>query len=255
MTALAERNPTVKAGLLLAVSLATVVLLDPVTLAALYLAGVAVTRFGAGVRGRALLLAQVPFWSFALGVLAVNALSRPGTVLLDSPVRVTQEGLVVGLGLALRGLVIGALTVAFLASTPPRALMVSLTQHARLSPRYAYALLAGHRMLAGLPRHWADVRAAQAVRAPLRRDGTPRTGVPSLGRAAFALLVHQVRASERVALALESRGLSDRPRTLWRPVPLDHRDAVLAAGVVVAVAAVVVAGVLVAPLLPPWLRV
>lgn len=240
---LAARNPTVKLALLLAVSVATLFLLDPPTLAALYLAGLLAARFGAGVRGRTLLLAQVPFWTFALGVLLVNALSRPGTaVLLAGPLRVTHEGLVVGAGLALRGLVIGVGTVAFLASTPPRDLMVSLTQHARVSPRYAYALLAGHRMLGGLPREWATIRAAQLVRAPLGRDGRPRSGPRALARSAFALLVACVRSADRVALALESRGLSGAARTVWRPVPLGRRDAWLVAGVAGVVAVVVLLG-------------
>ncbi|MFF1529041.1 energy-coupling factor transporter transmembrane component T family protein [Cellulomonas sp. NPDC058312] len=255
MSALAARNPTVKAAVLLGVSLATLLLLDPVTLLALYLLGLVTVRVAAGVRGRALLTAQVPFWTFGVGLVLVNALSRPGTpVLTGAPVRITHEGLVIGTALALRGLVIGVLTVGFLASTPPRALMVSLTQHARLSPRYAYALLAGHRMLAALPAQWAHIRAAHLVRAPLGRDGRPRTGPADLGRCAFALLVVSVRAAERTALALESRGLSDRPRTLWRPVPLDRRDALLAAGVVAVVAGVVGVGAVVAPLLPGWIH-
>jgi energy-coupling factor transport system permease protein len=242
MTVLGARNPTVKLLLLVAVSLVTLVLLDPVTLLVLYLLGLGAARWAAGVRGRALLLAQVPFWTFAVGVLLVNALSRPGEPLVPGSVLpVTREGLVVGAALAARGLVIGVCTVAFLASTPARDLMVSLTQHGRLSPRYAYALLAGHRMLAGLPRRWATIRTAQLVRSPLGRDGRPRGGWRGLARSAFALLVSAVRDSERVALALESRGLSSGPRTLWRPVPLGARDGVLVA-VVLGVLALVVLG-------------
>lgn len=243
MTALGARNPTVKLLLVVAVSLATLALLDPAVLGALYLLGLVSARWGAGVGGRRLLLAQVPFWTFGVGVLLVNALSRPGAVLVaGGPFRVTHEGLVVGAALALRGCVIGVATVAFLASTPPRDLMVSLVRHARLSPRYAYALLAGHRMLAGLPRQWTTIRAAQLVRAPLGRDGRPREGWRGLARSAFALLVASIRASERVALALESRGLSAGPRTVWRPVPLGAADAALAAGVLGVLALVVLAG-------------
>jgi energy-coupling factor transporter transmembrane protein EcfT len=246
VTPLEARNPTVKLALVVVVSVVTLALLDPVTLLVLYLLGLAAARWAAGVRGRALLLAQVPFWTFAVGVLLVNVLSRPGEPLVaGSALPGSREGLVLGSALAARGLVIGVCTVAFLASTPPRDLMVSLTQHARLSPRYAYALLAGHRMLAGLPRRWATIRAAQLVRAPLGRDGRPRDGWRGLARSAFALLVSAVRASERVALALESRGMSAGPRTLWRPVPLGPRDGVLVVvvlgvvGLVLVVAAVV----------------
>ncbi|WP_159798351.1 energy-coupling factor transporter transmembrane component T family protein [Puerhibacterium puerhi] len=243
MSRLEHRNPTVKAALLLVVSLCTLLLLDVGVLGVLYLLGLAGALTAARVGVRALAAAQVPFVLFGVGLVMVNALTRPGEPFIEgAAVRVTHEGLVVGLALALRGMVIGVLTVAFLATTPPRALMVSLVQHARLSPRYAYALLAGHRMLAAMPRRWATVRAAQAVRAPLGRDGRPRLGVRDFGLAAFTLLVGSVRASERVALAMESRGLAAGPRTVWRPVPLGTGDAALAVAVLGVLAAAVALG-------------
>lgn len=238
---LARRNPTVKAAILLAASLATLGFLDPRPLLALYALALVAVGCGARVPARTLVLGQVPFVVFGVGLVAVNALSRPGTPVVEgAPVSV--EGLTVGVALALRGLVIGVLTIGFLSSTPPRDLMVSLVQHARLSPRYAYSVLAGHRMLAAMPARWATVRAAQAVRAPLRR-GRPRFGVADAGRAAFALLVTSIRSSERIALALESRGLGERPRTVWRPVPIGRADVVLVLLVVTGWAAAVVLAV------------
>lgn len=236
------RNPSVKLAVLLAVSLATLFLFDPLPVLALYLLATVAVRIGARVPWRTLLLAQVPFLLFGIGLIAVNALSRPGEpVLSGAPVRVTAAGIVIGTALALRGMVIGVLTIGFLASTPPRELMVSLVQHARLSPRFGYAILAGHRMLHAMPVQWATIRAAHAVRAPLRRNGRPRFGPRDVTHAAFTLLVVSIRSSERIALALESRGLGDGARTIWRPVPLDRRDALLAIVVPAAFAAVVVA--------------
>jgi energy-coupling factor transporter transmembrane protein EcfT len=227
---LARRNPTVKAAVLLAASLATLGFLDPRPLLGLYAFAVVAVWSTSRLPVRALVLGQVPFVVFGVGLVAVNALSRPGSpVVPGSPMSV--EGLTVGAALALRGLVIGVLTLGFLASTPPRDLMVSLVQHARLSPRYAYSVLAGHRMLAAMPARWATIRAAQAVRAPFRR-GRPRFGVRDAGRAAFALLVTSIRSAERIALALESRGLGERPRTVWRPVALGRGDVVLVVGAV-----------------------
>ncbi|PZR55015.1 energy-coupling factor transporter transmembrane protein EcfT [Xylanimonas oleitrophica] len=246
MSWLERANPTVKMALLLVVSLATLFLLDVRVLLTLYLLGLVAAYGAARLDVRTLALAQVPFLLFAVGLVMVNAVSRPGEPLVEgSAVRVTVEGLVMGVALALRGMVIGVLTVAFLATTPPRDLMASLAQHARLSPRYAYSMLAGHRMLVAMPRRWATIRAAQAVRAPLGRDGRPRLGVRDFGRAAFTLLVGSVRASERIALAMESRGLSAGPRTVWRPVPVGRRDAVLAVVVLGTAVAVVVGGRLV----------
>ena len=239
---LTGRNPTVKLALLFACSAVTLFLLDPVTLAVLYVVavlGVAVTTHAGA---RRLLVAQLPFVAFGVGLVVVNALSRPGTpVLTGLPVRVTAEGLVVGLALALRTLVIGVLSVGFLLSTPPQLLMTSLTQQARLSPRISYAMLAGYRLLHVLPQQWQTIRDAHAVRAPLDRRGRPAFGPRAFARSAFALLVVSIRAGERIALALESRGLGSGPRTTWRPVPLDRRDLLLVLGVVGVVVLVVVA--------------
>lgn len=233
-----RRNPTVKAGLLLVVSLGTLAFYEPWPLLVLYTLAALAGRTAARIPWRTFAFAQVPFVLFGIGIVAVNTLSRPGEPLVPgTPFRATVEGLTIGTALALRGLVIGVLTIGFLTSTPPRELMVSLVQHARLSPRYAYAILAGHRMLEAMPERWATVRAAQAVREPRRRDGRPRFGVAGFGRAAFALLVASIRSSERIALALESRGLRDAPRTIWRPVLLDRCDLYLALSVTSTLAA------------------
>lgn len=239
---LARRNPTVKFALLAIVSIGVLVLFDPLPVLALYALATIAALTAARVPLRTFVLAQLPFVAFAIGIVSVNALSRPGTEIWpDLPVRITVEGLTVGAALALRAMLIGVLTIAALVSTPPRDLLVSLMMHARLSPRYAYAILAGHRMLGAMPERWATIRAAQSVRAPLRRDGTPRFGVVDFARAAFALLVASIRSSERIALALESRGLGDGPRTVWKPVPIGGRDAVLVVGVLAVFVAVVTA--------------
>lgn len=223
-----RRNPTVKLVLVFGCSLATLFLFDLVVLGLLYAVAVGAVLVSRAVDPRTLLLGHVPFLLFGAGLIAVNALSRPGEPAFDAPVRVTVEGLLVGSALALRGLIIGVATIAFLATTPPRDLMVSLVQHARLSPRYAYSLLAGHRLLQTMPGRWATIRAAHAVRAPRRRSGAPRFGPREFGQAAFTLLVGSIRSSERIALALESRGLGSGPRTLWRPVALGRGDLALA---------------------------
>ncbi|VXA97324.1 energy-coupling factor transporter transmembrane component T family protein [Pseudoclavibacter sp. 8L] len=242
--ALERRNPTVKLVVLFACSLATLFILNPLTLGVLTVLAIIATLTTTRLTPGRLLAASVPFVAFGIGLVMVNALSRPGSEILEGlPVRVTSEGLAIGFALALRTTVIGMLSIAFIASTPPRDLMTSLTQHARLSPRFAYALLAGFRLLQLLPSEWQSIRAAQAVRAPLGRDGTPRTGVTAFGTAAFSLLVVSIRSGERIAQALESRGLGAGPRTVWRPVALDTRDAALAIVVLCAFALAAMLGI------------
>lgn len=241
---LRRRSPLVKLLALTAGSFALMLVFEPLPALALYALALAAALALARVPVRVLAIAHGPLLLFGLSVLLVNAMSRPGAPIAEGlPVRVTVEGVSIGLALALRGLVVGVLAVAFLASTPPRELMTSLIQHARLSPRYAFAILAGHRMLDLMPERWATIRAAQAVRAPLDRRGRPRFGPGDFGRAAFALLVASIRASERTALALESRGLREGPRTIWRPAPLGTLDAVMAAVALAAFAATAAASV------------
>lgn len=223
-----RRNPTVKLVLVFVVSFANLFLFDLRVLGLLYVAAVGGILASRAVTLRTLLLGHVPFLLFGVGLVGVNWMSRP------------EDGLVIGLALALRGLVIGVLSIAFIATTPPRDLMVSLVQHARLSPRFAYPLLAGHRMLQTMPARWATIRAAQSVRLPRNRKGRARFGPKEFAQAAFALLVGSIRASEQIALALESRGLRAGPRTINRPVPLTGSDWALAVAVPSVFAALVV---------------
>ena len=236
---LARRNPTVKLALVLVVSLAVMFVLDPVTPAVLYLLALAGVVATTGAGPRTLVLAHGPFVAFALGVFIVNVLSRPGNVLWQAgPLRVTTEGLSVGGALAVRTLLVGILAIGFLLSTDGVALMHSLRQNARLSPRVAYSVLAGYRMLQDMPREWATITHAHAVRAPQQPDRKSRRGPRHLTRVIFTLLVVTVRRGERMAQSLESRGLGLTPRTTWRPVTITRADWALAMIVVAVVGAV-----------------
>jgi energy-coupling factor transport system permease protein len=231
---LCRRNPTVKLALLFVASVALLFVFDPVTPALLYLLALAAVVLAARVPWRVLALAHFPFIGFALGLLSVNALSRPGEVVWETiGLRVTVEGLTIGASLALRTLVIGVLSIGFATTTDGIRLMTSLQQHARLSPRVTYAVLAGYRMLQDLPREWQIIRQAHAVRAPLRPDGRLPSQVRDFGKAAFSLLVVSLRKGERMAQSLESRGLGLSPRTTWRPVALGRADWLMAAVVLV----------------------
>lgn len=237
---LARRNPTVLLGLLTALSIVGVALTDPAPLLCLYLLLGLAAMVGGRIGPVALLRAQLPIAVFALGVFTVNVLSRPGhEPWPELPLRITEEGIVLGTALALRALLIGlgALTVA--RATGPRETMVSLYQHARLPARYAYALLAGRRLLDDLPRRWEAIIRAHRLRLPLAADGgVPRLRPRALLGCAFALLVDALRSAELLAFALEIRGLGDGPRTCWRPVALGGVDAVLVLGVGAVVTAV-----------------
>lgn len=239
---LGRLNPLASLTVLTVVSVVAFFVLDPVTALALYLLAMIGVKFAGRLTTGQLAHAHLTFGGFGLGVLLVNAFTRPGRVLVDiGAFQVTDAGLSVGAALALRVLLIGVLSTAFGLCTDPVRLITALHQHARLSPRFGYAILAGHRMLAGLPAEWQALRAAQLVRAPLNRRGAPRFGPRSWVRAAFGLLVVAIRRGERVAGSLEARGLGSAPRTVWRPVPFTARDGRFLA-VCLAITVLVIAG-------------
>jgi energy-coupling factor transporter transmembrane protein EcfT len=237
---LGRRDPAVKLGLLALVSGAVLFVLDPVTPAVLYLLALAAVLASTRAPVRLVALAHLPFAGFGLGLLVVNALSRPGQVLATAgPLTVTDTGLSVGAALALRTLLVGVLSIGFVVSTDPVALVTSLRLRVRLGARATYALLAGLRMLEDLPREWQTVRAAQRVRRP--EDAGVGVRARAWARAAFALLVVSIRRGERMSVALEGRGVGLPGATVWRRMPLRGADLVMALGVVATVAGVLVA--------------
>lgn len=209
------------------VALVALFVLDPVTPAVLYVVALAAVAAGTRLPARTLALAHLPFAAFALGLLLVNSLSRPGDILWEAGwLRVTEEGISVGASLALRTLLIGVLAIGFVLSTDPVALMTSLHQQARLGPRVTYAVLAGYRMLQEMPREWQTIRQAYSVRPPRpdrtnARLGSSRIRTPSgLGTPRRA---HRPRPGSP-----RPRTLS--PRTIWRPVRVDRGDWVMFGG-------------------------
>lgn len=238
-----RRNPTVKLAVSFVVALVLLVPVDPWTPAALLALALPAATLAGRLGARTVLRALALFTPFALSLLAVNAVTRPGDVVTAvAGLEVTTTGLSVGGALALRTLLVGLLSVAFTLTTDAGRLMTSLHLHARLGPRATFAVLAGYRVLEQLPERWETVRRAQAVREPGRRPGAPLPRDPaSLARAAFTVLVVSLRQGERLAIALEQRGLGAGPRTVARPVALDRSDVVLAAVVLGAVGVVLLA--------------
>lgn len=176
---------------------------------------------------------------FSAGLVAVNSVTRDGVALLSiGGLTVTDEGLRIGVALAARAAAIAAGAVLFLLSTDSDALLRSLERQLRLPSRVAYAVLAAHRLLETLPETWSLALAAQEMRG--RRGRRRRAG--ELSRAAFGILVDSLRRAERLAVALESRGLGEGPRSSWRPSRVDRGDVLMVLVVVTAVAGVVFLG-------------
>lgn len=236
-------NPLTGLGLLALLGVGVSFLFDPVPVALLH-GTLLVVLLAARVPVGALLRWHGVFVPFAVGVLMTNAVSRPGELLaVVGPLRVTDVGVGVGAALALRVFVIGVPAIVIARATDPTRLVTAAMTHLRIGHRTGYAVLTAHRMLGAMPERWSTLLAAGRVRAPLRR-GRPRLGVCGYARAAFALLVDAIRQGDRIADALEVRGIRTPARTQRVQVPFTRLDGVAAAGVTVLAVAAVGAGML-----------
>ncbi len=236
---LGRRNPTMKLALLFVVSFAMLFVFDPLTPALLYPLALASVLIWGRPPPRMLLLAHIPFIGFALGMLMINAITRPGEELFTFPgLQASVEGVNLGASLALRTFVLGVLSIGFVFSTDAVALTDSLHQQARLGPRLSHAILAGYQMFQDMPGTWQTIRQAHAVRAPEPAPGVRRPRIREFGHAAFSLLVVSLRRGERMAQSMESRGLGLAPRTIWKPIRLQRADWTMAVGVLSVLAVV-----------------
>lgn len=219
-------NPTVKLVAAFIGGLVLIVVFDPFTPAIFYGLALATMLLLARLPLATIGLAHLPFLAFAFSIFWVNLLFRSyGEVLVTfGPLTITEPGLRIGTSLGLRTLVIGAFAATFVLTTDPTRLVTSLVQNARISPRFAYAMLAAYRFLPALYSEWSVIRRAQAMRGDLPRRGRLR-GIRRTARQSLPLLVSAVRRAERVGIALESRGLgASQHRTFWRPTPLRRAD-------------------------------
>ncbi|MBZ2199099.1 energy-coupling factor transporter transmembrane component T family protein [Occultella gossypii] len=260
-SALHRRDPAVKLALVLVISAVVTGVFDPWTPTILYLLAVPAVVLAGRIPLGTMARAHLPFALFGLSLFTVNALTRPGPVVwVLGPLDVSVPGLEIGISLAVRTLLIGTLSLGFVLTTDGARLMTSLHQHVRLSGAFAYAVLAGYRLLEQLPQQWQTIRQAQAMRRPRssgggsprhrsRRVRPRRTERPmplprsprALARASFTLLVTTLRRGERMSIALETRGLGAGRRTIHDPARLTPGDAVLSAVALATVTAVLLA--------------
>lgn len=160
--------------------------------------------------------ALAPLWTAALAVGVLNVLL--GAANLDpaarelfraGPLRITEPGLLAGLGVVARVLAIAAIGVVFSQTTDATRFVDALVQQARLSPRFAYGALAAYQAVPRFGEDLASLRQARRIR------GLPGSWHPRL---LVGLLVLAIRHGDRLAVAMDARGFGSGPRTHYRSV-------------------------------------
>jgi len=242
----ARRDPAVKLGVALLLSLVLVLVIDPVTpllfIAAAWIAAVALGGVSAGAFARTL----APLAVVALGFVWTNAVfavpAPDDTVWQLGPFAASASGLRFGIGIGLRGLAIGAISLAAVRTSDPTRLVVSAIRNARLSYRIGYAMLAAYRFFPIVGEEYARIRLAQRVRGVRPRSLRSRASATFGG--IVPLFADATRRATRIAVAMDARGFaSARERTYWRATPVTAADWVFALSCLLVTAAILAAGV------------
>ena len=249
----ARRDPTMKLGVALLLSLILVLVIDPITpllfLGAAWLAAVGLGGVAAGTFLRTL----VPLAAVALGFVWTNAVfavpAPADTIWRIGPFAASVSGLRFGVGIGLRGLAIGAISLAAIRTSDPTRLVVSLIRNARLSYRVGYAMLAAYRFFPIVGEEYRRIRLAQRVRGVRPRSLRGRAAAALDG--IVPLFADATRRATRIAVAMDARGFaSARERTYWREAPVTGADWLFAAATLALAAAILGAGVV-----GGWLRI
>lgn len=131
--------------------------------------------------------------------------------------RMSYPGLLNGLQMSLRTLNFLGLGVLFSLTSKPRTFMDSLLHQGKLSPKFAFGIMAALNTLPMMVEEYNQSKLALRARGEY-------VGVFST-KPIFAMLVNCIRWSESLSLAMISKGFSDdRDRTHYNITTIDKRD-------------------------------
>ena len=225
-SALGRTNPLVKLGISLAWLVGLGLTLDvrpPLILAVIALvAALELGRVPPGALARRLAPLAIAAFAIALTNLLFsthNPDPAAHELLRIGPLRITEEAAVAAAGLGARVAAIVSLGAVFVLTTDPTRLMDALVQQARVSPRFAYGLLAAYQAVPRLGSDLTSLRDARRLRGLRQLD-------PSLF---VGLLVRAIRHADQLSVAMDARGFGPGPRTAYRPIGWTRLD--LAVGV------------------------
>ena len=179
---------------------------------------------------------------FMISMLILRGLNdEPGIILRLWIFRWTRKDIVHAVSLGFRILALVTMSMGFVLTTRPRDLVMSLIMQCRVSVVHGYAAMATYRFLPELQSQVDSIHLAQEIRGiPWNKGLLSRFTSPF--RVLLPLLCVAARRGERVACAMESRGLGrENARTFYKKTLIDRADwiflviAVLSYGIIAAV--------------------
>jgi len=227
---LGRTSPLVKLGISLAWLIGLGLTLDvrpPLILTVIVLsAGLELGRIPPGMLARRV----APLMVAAAGIALTNLLFSTHNpdpaaheIVRIGPLRITEEAVAAAVGLAARVAAIVSVAAVFVLTTDATRLMDSLVQQARVSPRFAYGLLAAYQAVPRLADDLAALRGARRLRGLRELD-------PSI---LLGLLVRAIRHADQLSIAMDARGFGAGRRSIYRPIAWTSLDLVVGASALV----------------------
>ncbi|SPT84172.1 cobalt ABC transporter [Niallia circulans] len=134
--------------------------------------------------------------------------------------QVTEESINSGLLIAMRMLAFVTIGLLFTTTTNLYELMMSLIHQWKLSPKWAYGMMAGFRCIPMFQSDLAQLKEAHRIRG-YKHSGTFK----AFFRYAVPLLTQAIRRSEQMAMAMEVRGFTgERDRTYFQKTSITLFD-------------------------------
>lgn len=235
-------NPTLKLVSLMLIVLAVTMAFDPWTPLVFFILTLIAQRFLGRVYLRQMVWPLLFFFFLgALGFMGSNALfyaspaGKAVTVLWErGSLRMTAEGLRVGISLTIRMMAIVTCSMIFVTTTDPTDFVLSLIQHAHFPFRLGYGILVAYRFLPLWRTELDIIRSAHRIRGVGERT-TFKGRWEQLRRYAVPLLASAIRKSERVSSAMDSKAFGALPkRTYYRHLDITWSDWALLVSTLVA---------------------
>ncbi|MCY8088338.1 energy-coupling factor transporter transmembrane protein EcfT [Bacillus sonorensis] len=150
---------------------------------------------------------------------------------------VTTESLTNGLTIALRMLGFVTYGLLFTSTTDLIKFIMSLIHQCRLSPKWAYGLLAGFRFVPLFQSELSQMKAAHKIRGYKQKNSWK-----AFIRYSLPLFSQGIRKSERIAIAMEARGFTGtRNRTYYQTTRLEVKDIIYGFALLIAVLGILAA--------------
>lgn len=171
---------------------------------------------------------------FMISMLVLRGLNdEEGIVLRFLIFRWTERDLVHSISLGFRILALVTMSMGFVLTTRPRDLVLSMIMQCKVSIVHGYAAMATYRFLPELQSQVDSIHLAQEIRGiPWNKGIVSRFTSPF--RVLLPLLCVAARRGERVACAMESRGLGrENNRTFYKKIVVDKMDWIFFAAAII----------------------